>query len=75
MDPSSFLDRGRPQVDRPVQELLNHRADQVVLVEGGNLVVEFELLEDFLHVLGKAIKVGLEVRLELGGLPPVLEVP
>jgi hypothetical protein len=55
----------RAEVDRMFEELLDEAAENVGLDQGGDLVAELELVEDFLDIGRKAIKVSLEVGLEL----------
>jgi hypothetical protein len=53
------------EVDVRRKQLLDQCAERVGLGEPRNLVSEFEVLEDVLHVRREAVEVGLEVGLEL----------
>jgi hypothetical protein len=48
-----------------IKELLDQRAQGVGLREARDLVAEFEAVQNLLDVGGEAIKVGLEIGLEL----------
>ena len=54
--------RLRAEVDRVVEELLDQAAEDVGLDQGGNLVAELELVEDFLDVGRKAVEVAPRSR-------------
>ena len=59
------LDRVGAEVDAIVEELLDQVAEDVRLDQRGDLVAEFELVEDLLHVGRKAVEIGFEIGLEL----------
>ena len=59
------VDAGRRKVDVGVEKLVDQRADRIGLGEGGELVAEFEIVENVLDVRREAIEVILEIGEQL----------
>jgi hypothetical protein len=55
----------RAEIDRGIEELFDKCAERVGPRELGDLVAEFEVVQNFLHVWREAIEIGLEVCLQL----------
>ena len=58
------------EVDRPVQELCQQKAQRIRLHQRGNLIAELEFFQDLLNVGRKAVEVGAEVVAQLLLPPP-----
>src|SRR5262245_58288456 len=53
------------KVDRVVEKLLDQAAEDVGFDQCGDLVAEFKFIEDLLNIGREAVKIGLEIGLEL----------
>ncbi len=59
------VDAGGAEVDFEIEELGDEGAEGVGFGEGGELVAEFEVFDDFLDVGGEAVEVVFEIGEEL----------
>ena len=66
--------RIRAEVDGGRNKLLNDRAEDVGIDHSADLIPEFELVQNLLHVGRKAVEIGFEVALELLSLSAGFEV-
>jgi hypothetical protein len=59
------VDAGGAEVDVRIEEFVDEGAERVGFGEGGELVTEFEVFDDFLDVGGEAVEVVFEILQEL----------